>query len=156
MQGAPHVGLLTICHAAAGGHDRGGGEDETHEREHRETDSACFVPCRVVEDGSQWSVWRSDHICKVAGNKEQAHQEDETCGKTDSHAINHDLRAFNGSVGDLLDHVCSGVKTSETQTTLKKTEEPGDAVRPAGLVAEICEYHLGRVVVRGRTCQNSD
>lgn len=148
--------LLTISHAAAGGHDRGGGEDQAYEWEHRETNGACLVPCRLVKDGSERSVWRSDHISKVAGNEKKTHQKDEACCKADGHAVDHDLWAFNGSVGDLLNHVCSGIKASEAQTTLEKAEEPGDAIRPAGLVAEIGEDHLGRVVLRGRACQNCD
>ncbi|KAL9094136.1 MAG: hypothetical protein Q9165_003551 [Trypethelium subeluteriae] len=125
---------------------------------------------RVLQDLAEGPGGGVDGVVDVAGDEEEDSEEDEAREGADPHAVDHDLWAFDGSVGDLFDHVrlpdeiswCGssdelasvkretyhGVISSQAQSTLKESKEPSDAVWPARLVNEVTEDKVSGGVVR--------
>jgi hypothetical protein len=97
-----------------------------------------------------------DDFCDVSCHEEQHGQENKSSTQADRYAVNHDLRPFDDSVGDLFDHMSSGVESCQSKRALQQAQHPSDPIRPPRLVQELPIYELAGIVVGRGARQDGD
>lgn len=68
--------------------------------EHEQANSSRSVARGVNQNLQQRACCRADDIVNIAGHEEQDDEEDGAGESADAYADDHDLRAFQGGVGD--------------------------------------------------------
>jgi hypothetical protein len=102
--GKTSISSKSVCHATRSCHDARCCEKKADEREDQQTDGTSFTAGRGVEDLEKRASGRGNDIVDVSCNKEQDHQEDETCEDSDTDTCDHDFWTFDRGIGDLFDH----------------------------------------------------
>lgn len=125
-----------VAHTGAGGHDTGRGEQHADQREHEQASAASLVVGGIHEDLQQGASGRLDNGVNIVEHEQETTEEEEAGNHADTNAVKHDARTLDVRLGDLLDHVCHAVESSEGEGTLEKTEKPCEPIRPADLVDE--------------------
>jgi hypothetical protein len=114
-----------VDHAAAGGHDSRGGEQDADEREagrpvsipdiriekrvflHQQADGASVAGSGILQDLEEGSRGRLDHLLDITRDEEQDNKEDCTSDSTDTNTGNHNLGSLNRWVGDFYNPLAS-------------------------------------------------